>query len=198
MKDWQKRVISGTDFPLGLKSEPPFPPPIGRVVRLFLKTCSKPRNLMILKLTVLLSLRPPCIDRTIVISSCKPKELGELGLIIGISASITSSCCDGQACIRVLGLLLLLRCYLFERCCVLGVISKLRSMHSEGHGGTGSWELFSVDDCAQRCCRWLLCDEMQVDMVTLYGPRAELVCTLYPLLTCSLPLSSNQGTLNRI
>ena len=28
------------------KSEPPLPPPIGRVVRLFLKHCSKPRNLI--------------------------------------------------------------------------------------------------------------------------------------------------------
>ena len=60
MKDWQKRVISALERPLGLKSEPPFPPPMGSVVKLFLKTCSKPRNLMMLRLTLGASRRPPC------------------------------------------------------------------------------------------------------------------------------------------
>ena len=46
MKDWQKRMISLSLLPFGSKSLPPLPPPMGRVVRLFLKICSKPRNLM--------------------------------------------------------------------------------------------------------------------------------------------------------
>ena len=61
MKDWQKRVISEIDRPLGLKSEPPFPPPMASVVKLFLKTCSKPKNLMMLRVTLGASLRPPCM-----------------------------------------------------------------------------------------------------------------------------------------
>jgi len=44
MKLWQKRITSPSDLPLGSKSEPPLPPPIGRPVREFLKICSKPRN----------------------------------------------------------------------------------------------------------------------------------------------------------
>ena len=36
--------VSYTHLPWGSKSEPPVPPPMGRVVRLFLKVCSKPRN----------------------------------------------------------------------------------------------------------------------------------------------------------
>ena len=51
MKAWQKRMISLSDLPLGSKSEPPLPPPMGRVVRAFLKICSKPRNLMMDRLT---------------------------------------------------------------------------------------------------------------------------------------------------
>ena len=51
IKDWQKLMTSFSDFPLGSKSAPPFPPPIGKVVRLFLKICSKPKNLRMLKLT---------------------------------------------------------------------------------------------------------------------------------------------------
>jgi hypothetical protein len=38
-------------LPLGSKSEPPFAPPIGMPVTAFLKTRSKPRNLMILRYT---------------------------------------------------------------------------------------------------------------------------------------------------
>ena len=51
MNDWQKLITSLSDLPLGSKSEPPFPPPIGSVVKLFLKTCSKPKNFNIPKLT---------------------------------------------------------------------------------------------------------------------------------------------------
>jgi len=46
MKFWQNRMISLSDLPLGSKSDPPLAPPIIRPVRLFLKICSKPRNLM--------------------------------------------------------------------------------------------------------------------------------------------------------
>ncbi len=45
MKDWQKRMTSTSLLPLGSKFEPPLPPPMGSVVRAFLKTCSKARNL---------------------------------------------------------------------------------------------------------------------------------------------------------
>ena len=47
MKDWQNAMTSLSDFPLGSKSDPPLPPPIGRPVKEFLKICSNPRNLMI-------------------------------------------------------------------------------------------------------------------------------------------------------
>src|SRR5690606_15167758 len=43
-KDWQKRIISACDLPLGAKSEPPLPPPIGNVVSAFLNVCSNPKN----------------------------------------------------------------------------------------------------------------------------------------------------------
>ena len=59
MKDWQKRMISLLDLPLGSKSEPPLPPPMGSVVREFLKICSKPRNLSMPSVTVGLKRRPP-------------------------------------------------------------------------------------------------------------------------------------------
>src|SRR6056297_201688 len=52
IKAWQKRMISASDFPLGLKSEPPLPPPIGRVVKEFLKICSNPKNLRPLNVTL--------------------------------------------------------------------------------------------------------------------------------------------------
>ena len=51
IKAWQKRMISLSDFPLGSKSDPPFPPPIGRVVSEFLNTCSKAKNFKILAFT---------------------------------------------------------------------------------------------------------------------------------------------------
>src|SRR4029077_3505641 len=52
INDWQKRITSVSDFPLGSKSAPPFPPPIGRPVSEFLKTCSNARNLTMLAHTV--------------------------------------------------------------------------------------------------------------------------------------------------
>ena len=51
MNDWQNFITSLSDLPFGSKSEPPLPPPIGRVVRLFLKVCSKARNFRIERFT---------------------------------------------------------------------------------------------------------------------------------------------------
>ena len=51
IKLWQNAIISLSDFPLGLKSLPPLPPPIGSPVSEFLKICSNPKNLMIPILT---------------------------------------------------------------------------------------------------------------------------------------------------
>ena len=48
MKFWQNFMISWSDFPLGSKSDPPKAPPMGMVVRAFLKTCSKARNFKML------------------------------------------------------------------------------------------------------------------------------------------------------
>ena len=59
MKDWQKRMTSASDLPLGSKSAPPLPPPMGRPVRAFLKICSKPRNLMMDRFTEGWKRRPP-------------------------------------------------------------------------------------------------------------------------------------------
>ena len=59
MNDWQKRMTSSSERPLGSKSAPPLPPPIGRVVRLFLNVCSKPRNLRIERLTLGSKRSPP-------------------------------------------------------------------------------------------------------------------------------------------
>ena len=67
MKLWQKRMTSMSlqRFPgvwgltFGLKSAPPFAPPMGRVVREFLKICSNPRNLSTERFTVGSNLRPP-------------------------------------------------------------------------------------------------------------------------------------------
>jgi hypothetical protein len=52
MKLWQKRMASASLLPLGSKSLPPLPPPIGRVVRLFLNTCSKAKNFKMPRLTL--------------------------------------------------------------------------------------------------------------------------------------------------
>ena len=51
IKDWQNFITSLSDFPFGSKSEPPLPPPSGRVVNEFLKICSKPKNFKIDKFT---------------------------------------------------------------------------------------------------------------------------------------------------
>nr|CRL69072.1 hypothetical protein CPGR_00202 [Mycolicibacter nonchromogenicus] len=59
MKDWQNRMISSSERPLGSKSEPPLPPPMGRPVREFLKICSKPRNLTMPRYTEGWKRRPP-------------------------------------------------------------------------------------------------------------------------------------------
>ncbi len=67
MKLWQKRMTSASlqrlpgvwGLCLGSKSLPPLPPPMGRVVREFLKTCSKARNFKTLRLTVGSKRKPP-------------------------------------------------------------------------------------------------------------------------------------------
>ena len=59
IKLWQNAMISLSDLPLGSKSEPPLPPPIGRLVREFLNTCSKPKNLIIPRFTDGWNLKPP-------------------------------------------------------------------------------------------------------------------------------------------
>ena len=59
MNDWQNRIISASDLPLGSKSDPPLAPPIGIPVREFLNTCSKPRNLMMLRFTLGWKRSPP-------------------------------------------------------------------------------------------------------------------------------------------
>ena len=59
MKDWQKRITSASDLPLGSKLEPPLPPPMGRPVRLFLKICSKPRNFRVSRVTLGWKRMPP-------------------------------------------------------------------------------------------------------------------------------------------
>ena len=51
MKAWQKRMTSLSLLPLGSKSVPPLPPPMGSVVSEFLKTCSKARNFRMPRLT---------------------------------------------------------------------------------------------------------------------------------------------------
>jgi hypothetical protein len=48
-----------SDLPRGSKSEPPLAPPIARVVSEFLRICSKPRNLMMLSVTLGWKRRPP-------------------------------------------------------------------------------------------------------------------------------------------
>ena len=59
MNDWQNRITSPSDLPLGSKSEPPLPPPIGKPVRAFLKICSKPRNFTMPRFTLGWNRSPP-------------------------------------------------------------------------------------------------------------------------------------------
>ena len=47
MKLWQKSMTSRSLLPLGSKLDPPWAPPRGSVVRLFLKTCPKASDFMI-------------------------------------------------------------------------------------------------------------------------------------------------------
>ena len=56
---WQKRITSPSLLPLGSKSLPPLPPPMGRVVRLFLNVCSNPRNFKMLRFTLGWKRKPP-------------------------------------------------------------------------------------------------------------------------------------------
>src|SRR5690606_5786327 len=59
MNDWQNRITSPSERPLGAKSAPPLPPPMGRPVRAFLNVCSNPRSLTMLKCTLGWNRRPP-------------------------------------------------------------------------------------------------------------------------------------------
>ncbi|KAH3681002.1 hypothetical protein WICPIJ_008010 [Wickerhamomyces pijperi] len=52
-------LISLSDLPFGLKSEPPLPPPMFKPVKAFLKICSKPKNFKMDKLTDGCNLKPP-------------------------------------------------------------------------------------------------------------------------------------------
>src|SRR6056300_841279 len=59
MKDSQNRLISPSLLPLGLKSDPPLPPPSGNPVKAFLKICSNPKNFKIPSSTVGWKRKPP-------------------------------------------------------------------------------------------------------------------------------------------
>ncbi len=59
MKLCVKRMTSRSLLPLGSKFEPPLPPPMGSVVREFLKTCSKARNLRRPRYTLGWKRKPP-------------------------------------------------------------------------------------------------------------------------------------------
>jgi len=59
MNDMQNRRISLSDLPFGSKSDPPFPPPIERPVKAFLKVCSNPKNFNTERLTEGCKRRPP-------------------------------------------------------------------------------------------------------------------------------------------
>src|SRR5690625_1441590 len=59
MNDWQNRITSASLRPLGSKSLPPLPPPMGSPVREFLKICSKPRNFTMPRYTLGWNRSPP-------------------------------------------------------------------------------------------------------------------------------------------
>src|ERR1700745_3043826 len=59
MKLWQNRMTSLSLLPLGSKSDPPLPPPMGRVVSEFLNTCSNAKNFRMPRLTVGWKRSPP-------------------------------------------------------------------------------------------------------------------------------------------
>ena len=52
MNAWQNRLTSSSLLPLGSKSDPPLPPPIGNVVSAFFNTCSNARNFSVPSVTV--------------------------------------------------------------------------------------------------------------------------------------------------
>src|SRR5680860_1835097 len=70
MKLWQKRITSLSLLPLGLKSDPPLPPPKGSPVRAFLNTCSKARNFRMPRFTDGWNRRPPLYGPRELFISC--------------------------------------------------------------------------------------------------------------------------------
>src|SRR5690625_7503904 len=75
MKDWQNRITSESERPRGSKSAPPLPPPSGMPVSAFLNTCSKPRNLMMLRLTDGWKRRPPLYGPSAELNSTRKPRL---------------------------------------------------------------------------------------------------------------------------
>ena len=75
MKLWQKRMTSASLFPLGSKSDPPLPPPIGSVVSEFLKICSNPRNFRMLKFTLGWNRSPPLYGPIALLNSIRYPRL---------------------------------------------------------------------------------------------------------------------------
>ena len=59
MNAWQNLITSLSERPRIEKSEPPLPPPMGRVVRAFLNVCSNPKNFSIDRFTDGWNLNPP-------------------------------------------------------------------------------------------------------------------------------------------
>ena len=66
---WQKRITSPSLLPLGSKSDPPLPPPIGSVVSAFFSVCSKARNFRIDRFTDGWKRMPP-LNGPIALLSC--------------------------------------------------------------------------------------------------------------------------------
>ncbi len=79
MKLWQNAMTSRSLLPFGSKSLPPLPPPMGRPVREFLKICSKPRNLMMPRLTLGCRRRPPLYG-PMALENCTRKRVVDLHL----------------------------------------------------------------------------------------------------------------------
>ena len=75
MNDWQNRITSPSERPLGSKSDPPLPPPIGIPVSAFLKICSKPRNLTIPRYTDGWKRRPPLYGPSALLNSTRKPRL---------------------------------------------------------------------------------------------------------------------------
>ena len=68
MNEEQNFITSKSLLPLGSKSDPPLPPPIGRPVNAFLKICSKPRNFKIPSLTVGWKRSPPLYGPSVLLN----------------------------------------------------------------------------------------------------------------------------------